>query len=265
MNQASPAVESRTVVDAAVAEGTIAERLARVWEQIEAACQAAGRSTNEITLVAVSKTQPVEAILEAVAAGLTDVGENRPEEAVPKIAAVDASLPEAARLRWHMVGHIQSRKARLVVSRFDLIHSVDSLKLAGKLSRLAEEAGRTLDVLLEMNVSGEATKSGWDAVDWDRVPTTRESLWGDIRSILALRGLRLHGLMTVAPLVTDPEMARPTFVALRRLRGALREDFPEVDWGELSMGMTDDFPVAIAEGATIVRIGRAIFGPRVVR
>ena len=243
-------------------ESTLAGRVTRVQAQIAEACRVTGRSPGEVTLVAVTKTHPVETILEAVAAGLTDFGENRPEEAVGKIDAIDARQPPGAPVRWHMIGHVQSRKARLVIPHFDLVHSVDSVKLAAKLSRLAQEADRTLDVLLEMNVGGEVSKSGWAAVGWDQSVTVRESLWNDIRSILAMPGLCIHGLMTVAPLVEDPELARPAFVSLRRLRDALRGDFPQADWDHLSMGMSDDYAVAISEGATLVRIGRAIFGPR---
>ncbi len=244
---------------------TLQQRLAQVTGQVAAACAAAGRSPDEIALVAVSKTHPADTVLEAVAAGQIDFGENRPEDAVDKIAAVNDRLPPDARPRWHMIGHIQSRKARLVVARYHLVHSVDSVKLADKLSRLAVDEECVQDILLEMNVSGEAAKSGWNAVTWEDKRALRESLWDDIRSILALPGLRVRGLMTMAPIVVDPEEVRPTFVALRRLRDALRGDFLDADWSALSMGMSDDFPVAVDEGATILRIGRAIFGPRLVR
>lgn len=237
------------------------ERLRFVREQIAAACRAAGRSPDTVTLVAVSKTHPPELVAAAWQAGQTDFGENRPEEAVEKIAAVRAKLPGAP-VRWHMIGHIQSRKARLVLSRFVLIHSVDSLRLASKLSRLAQDAGETLDVLLEMNTSGEASKYGWQVAGWEESATLRQTLWEDVRQIQALPGIRVRGLMTMAPIVAEAEQARPTFAGLRRLRDALAESFPQLDWSQLSMGMTDDFPVAISEGATIVRIGRAIFGPR---
>ncbi|NPV67941.1 MAG: YggS family pyridoxal phosphate-dependent enzyme [Anaerolineae bacterium] len=237
------------------------ERLRFVREQIAAACQAAGRSPETVTLVAVSKTQPPDLVVAAWRAGQTDFGENRPEEAVEKITAVSAKLPVAP-VRWHMIGHIQSRKARLVLSRFVLIHSVDSLRLASKLSRLAQDAGETLDILLEMNTSGEASKYGWPVAGWEGSATLRQALWEDVRQIQTLPGIRVRGLMTMAPIVTDAEQARPIFAGLRRLRDALAESFPQVDWSQLSMGMTDDYPVAISEGATIVRIGRAIFGPR---
>ncbi len=243
---------------------TVQERLSVVHAQIAGACAAAGRSPAEVRLVAVSKTHPPEAVVAAYQAGLRDFGENRVEEAVEKIAAVQQLLPGAA-LAWHMIGHIQSRKARLVTTGFTLIHSLDSLRLAEKLSRLALEAGSVTNVLLEMNVSGEDSKSGWSVAAWAHRTTVRESLWGDIRSILdGMPGVRICGLMTMAPVVEEAEQARPVFAELRSLRVALQNDFPQGDWSQLSMGMTDDFPVAIAEGATIVRIGRAIFGSRMI-
>jgi pyridoxal phosphate enzyme (YggS family) len=161
-----------------------------------------------------------------------------------------------------MVGHVQSRKARDVIAVFDIIHSLDSLKLAERYSRFAIEMDRSIPVLLECNVSGEASKSGFDASRWRGDRAQRESLWNDIRRIIELPGIHVSGLMTMAPLVDDPEKARPTFIALRALRDALASDFPAADWTALSMGMTDDYAVAIEEGATIVRVGRAIFGPR---
>ncbi len=241
---------------------TIAERLARVHAQIAASCAAVGRSPDEVLLVAVSKTHPPATILEALNAGQHDFGENRPEEAVAKIAAVQSAGP-AVSPRWHMIGHVQSRKARLVVPRFDMIHSLDSVRLAVKYNSLASELNCELDVLLEMNVSGEESKSGFATAGWPDSSTVRESLWSDIRSILSMSALRVRGLMTMAPLVEDPEEVRPVFASLRGLRDALRCDFGQVDWAHLSMGMSDDYAVAITEGATIVRVGRAIFGPRV--
>ncbi|MFC1960692.1 YggS family pyridoxal phosphate-dependent enzyme, partial [Chloroflexota bacterium] len=155
--------------------------------------------------------------------------------------------------------------ARLIVPHFALVHSLDSIKLAGKVDRLAVDAGKIQDVLLECNVSGEASKSGWHIRDWQNNTARRESLWNAIQSMLKMPGLRFRGLMTMAPIVPDPEMTRPIFADLRQLQTALREDFPQVDWSELSMGMSGDFQVAISEGATIVRIGRAIFGARRTR
>lgn len=238
---------------------TIAGRVAAVRETIAAACQRAGRPPDAVTLVAVSKTQPPARVLEVAAAGVQHFGENRVEEALGKIAQVNAAL--AGPVTWHMVGHVQSRKARYVVRDFALLHSLDSVRLAGRLSRALAEAGRTLDVLLEMNVSGEASKEGWDAWRWED-SASRRALWDDVAAVLALPGLRVRGLMTMAPIVDDMEQARPVFAALRALRDALATDFPGARWDALSMGMTDDYPVAIEEGATLVRIGRAIFGPR---
>lgn len=244
-------------------ESTLAERLAEVRAEITRACERAGRSPGEVTLVAVSKTHPPEMILEAVQAGVCDFGENRPEEAAAKIAAV-AELTSAP-LRWHMIGHVQSRKARLVTRDYALLHSLDSVRLARRLDASLGAQGRALDALLQVNVSGEATKEGWDAYQWDKRSALRAALWRDVEAVLALPHLRVLGLMTMAPLVDHPEAARPVFAALRALRDALREGFPHANWDELSMGMTDDYPVAIEEGATLVRIGRAIFGARQAR
>lgn len=237
---------------------TIAERIATVRATIEAACRRAGRSPDAVTLIAVSKTHPPALILEALAAGVQHFGENRIEEALSKIAQVNAAAP----VHWHMIGHVQSRKARFVVGHFALLHSLDSVHLAERLSYYLQAAGNTLDVLLEMNVSGEASKEGWPAWRWQEDRDCRRSLWDDVRRVLALPGLRVRGLMTMAPIVEDMEQARPVFASLRALRDALAADFPQVGWDDLSMGMTDDYPVAIEEGATLVRIGRAIFGER---
>ena len=239
---------------------TIGERVVAVRETIAAACQRAGRTPDAVTLVAVSKTQPPARVLEAAAAGVQHFGENRVEEALAKIVEVNPGLAEP--LTWHMVGHVQSRKARYVAHDFALLHSLDSVRLAGRLSRALVEAGRTLDVLLEVNVSGEASKEGWDAWRWQDDRARRRALWDDVGAVLALPGLRVRGLMTMAPIVDDMDRARPVFVALRALRDALAADFPGAGWDALSMGMTDDYPVAVEEGATLVRIGRAIFGPR---
>ncbi len=241
-------------------ESSLAGRVAEVRAEIARACQRAGRAPESVTLVAVSKTHPPELIVEAIAAGIYDFGENRPEEARPKMDAVAALSPQP--IRWHMIGHVQRRKARLVTRGYTLLHSLDSLRLAERLDRALAEQGRTLDVLLQFNVSGEATKEGWDAYQWENRPAQRVEIWREIEAILALPNLRVRGLMTMAPIVDDPEAARPVFAALRSLRDALRETFPAAVWDELSMGMTDDYPVAIEEGATLVRIGRAIFGAR---
>ncbi|MCC7206889.1 MAG: YggS family pyridoxal phosphate-dependent enzyme [Anaerolineae bacterium] len=242
---------------------TLAERLDSVRARIAAACARAGRSPDEVTLVAVSKTHPAERILEAIAAGQAHFGENRIEEAAEKIAAVNAASPTP--VTWHMVGHVQSRKAHDVAATFDWVHSLDSEKLAARYARAVSEnpARRgALHCLIQMNVSGEASKSGFPAWAWRQDRAMREALWETIRRLLALPGLDIAGLMTMAPIVDDAERARPVFVALRELRDALRADFPLCGWHTLSMGMTDDYDVAVEEGATLVRIGRAIFGER---
>ncbi|MCS7281802.1 MAG: YggS family pyridoxal phosphate-dependent enzyme [Anaerolineae bacterium] len=239
----------------------IPENVRQVRERIAEAALRAGRDPAAVTLVAVTKTFPVEVILAGYEAGLRDFGENRPEEGAVKIPAVNAAV-SGPRPTWHMVGHIQSRKADLAVAHFDVVHSVDRLKIANRLSRFAVEAGREIPVLLECNVSGEATKFGFLLDRWQEDLAQREAFFTDCAAILRLPGLRVVGLMTVAPLTEDPEMVRPVFASLRALLDALRERFPEVPWRELSMGMTDDFEVAVEEGATMVRIGRAIFGPR---
>jgi PLP dependent protein len=242
----------------------LAQNIARVQAEIAAACQRIGRDPQSITLIGVTKTKPADLVLEALAAGLQHFGENRVEESIEKIPKVNAGAKE--RPTWHMIGHIQSRKVKDLFLNgaplFDLIHSVDSVKLAGKLSRQAEEHGVRLDVLLQMNVSGEASKEGFDAAHWETDSAVRARIWQDYSTIRAMSGLNICGLMTIAPIVDEMEQARPVFAGLRRLRDALSESFGSV-LTELSMGMTDDYPVAVEEGATLVRVGRAIFGERI--
>lgn len=240
---------------------TIAENLSLVRASIAAAAQRAGRDPASVTLIAVSKTHPTPALLEAAAAGVQHFGENRVEEATSKIPAVVAAV--SAPLVWHMIGHIQSRKAKDVPPLFDVVHSVDTVRLAEKLAQAALGRGdaRPLDVFLEVNVSGEASKSGFAASGWQQNASVRDALWQEAAQVAALPGLRLRGLMTMAPIVDDVEQARPVFRSLALLRAALADSL-NVPLPDLSMGMTDDYPVAIEEGATFVRIGRAIFGER---
>lgn len=242
----------------------IADNLGRVRETIAAACGRAQRDPASVTLVAVSKTQPPEAILEAVSAGVQHFGENRVEEASDKIPFVmnhPMLKGYPAAITWHMIGHVQSRKVKDVLPLFQVVHSVDSFKLAEKFSRLLAETHGTLDVLLETNVSGEASKSGLAASGWSSDPVVRARLWQEVQQIVELPGLRLRGLMTMAPIVEHSEQTRPVFESLAGLRAALAEAF-RLPLPDLSMGMTDDYPVAIECGATLVRIGRAIFGER---
>lgn len=241
-------------------EGSISERVQQVQNTIADACARAGRSPDDVTLVAISKQHSATEIVQAVNAGVRHLGENRIEEALPKLDEV-AALTDTP-VTWHMVGHVQDRKARHVLTGFDVLHSLDSTRLAERLSHFLAQRDDTLDILLEINVSGEASKSGWTAAAWQHDATQRRALWDDVARVLALPGLHVRGLMTMAPIVTDAEETRPVFAALRALRDALAADFPQADWHDLSMGMTDDYPVAVEEGATLVRIGRAIFGPR---
>jgi hypothetical protein len=231
----------------------VASNLGRVKARITAATSRAGRDPAEVRLVAVSKGKSPQAIRRAYVAGLRDFGENRVEEVLPKLEA----LKDLQGICWHMIGHIQSRKARLIVPAFAWVHSVDRIRIARLLDREAGERGQRLPVLLECNVSGEATKDGWHLADrgaW-------EALASEIAQVADLPHLEVRGLMTMAPWSADPETARPVFRQLRALRDHLSGIVPG-QWDELSMGMTDDFEVAVEEGATIVRIGRAIFGPR---
>lgn len=234
---------------------SIADNIQRVHERIANACARSGRDPGEVTLVAVTKQQSVEAMLAAVAAGLQQLGENRVEEAAVKIPQVAAAATQ--QVTWHMVGHIQSRKARQVVPLFDLVHSVDSLRLAQRLSRLANQQGRELSVLLEINVSGEASKYGLSGYNWQKDEAVRQQLWQEASAIMALPGLGARGLMTMAPFGAEERIIRRIFADMSALRESLDADLPE-----LSMGMTDDFPIAIEEGATMIRVGRAIFGER---
>jgi hypothetical protein len=230
----------------------LAENLAAIRERVAAAAHRAGRDSASVTLVAVSKTHPVETVLAAARQGQVNFGENRVEEALAKIQA-------APHLQWHMLGHIQSRKVKDVIAAgFALIHSVDTLKLAEKLSRAALAANRTQPVLLECNVSGEASKAGFAAHTNESWPAVLE----EFGRVAALPNLQVRGLMMMAPFGTDHETARPYFARLQALREAVQQQWPHVAWAELSMGMTDDFEGAIAEGATLVRVGRAIFGER---
>lgn len=226
----------------------------KVIEQIDKAARSAGRDPASVRLVVVTKGHPLEAVRWAVQAGIHLLGENYVEEGRAKVQA----LAEESKLEWHMIGHVQSRKAREVCESFDWMHSLDSLKLAQRLDRFAAQLQRRLPVLLECNVSGEETKYGW--------PAWQEQLWEplaeQISSLLALPNLEVRGLMTMAPFFTEAEPSRPFFKRLRSLRDYLVRRLPQAGWEELSMGMSGDYPVAVQEGATIVRIGTAIMGTR---
>jgi len=233
----------------------IAANLERVRERMADAARRADRNPEEITLVAVTKAIEPAMVKQAIALGLRDFGENRVQEAEWKIPL----LPEAT---WHMIGHLQRNKVKKALLIFDMIHSVDSLRLAQEIDRRASRIGARVPVLLEVNLSGEATKYGFRMAPRVTRGEEKETFFSYVEEILRLYHLEVRGLMTMAPLVAHPEEARPYFQRLRGLREELRERFPQASWEELSMGMTDDFQVAIEEGATMVRIGRAIFGER---
>jgi pyridoxal phosphate enzyme (YggS family) len=222
-----------------------AERLELIREQIAAAAGRAGRSPDEVTLLAVSKTHPPEAILEALEAGQTLFGESKVQEARAKVPL----LP--GRARWHFIGHLQKNKIRQALPLFELFHGIDSLELARDLDRIGGEAGLFPRVLLEVNVAGESSKFGFQPA----------RLRSELEELLALERVQIGGLMTIAPYALEPEASRPHFVALRDLRDTLEDEF-RVPLPELSMGMSGDFAVAIEEGSTLVRVGTALFGSR---
>ena len=248
------------------------ERIAGNLEEVRGRCAEAalraGRDPAEVQLVAVTKTFPAEVVLAALQAGQRHFGENRPEEGADKVLEVRRRPADAlgvageARPVWHMIGHVQSRKAEQVADYFDVVHSIDRLKIARRLSARAAVLQREIPVLLECNVSGETAKYGYAAADWACDADVRAALIGEVAAVAGLPGLRIEGLMTVGPLSDSAESVRPVFASLRGLRDLLREAFPTLDWHHLSMGMSGDFEVAIEEGATWVRIGRAIFGTR---
>lgn len=232
----------------------IRERYFQVKHQVTQSALQVGRDPQTIRILVVTKTQPLEVIKASIEAGIRLFGENYPEEALPKILAVQHQQG----IEWHMIGHLQSRKARIVVEHFSAMETIDRIEIAEKLNRLAQEANRVLPVMLELNVSGEESKFGFPA--WDE--QTFASMLGAIEKIISLPNLSVKGLMTMPPLFEQMEASRPYFVKLRRIQDSLRKIFPQVGWDELSMGTSADFPVAVQEGATIIRIGTAILGPR---
>ncbi len=221
---------------------SIGENLRSVEDRIDKAARKSGRRRSDITLVTVTKTRGVDEIREAIACGATDLGENYVQEAQDKFAQIGDAV------RWHMIGHLQRNKARHAVEFFSLIQSVDSVELAREIGRRADAIGKRIDVLLEVGISGEATKFGVD-------PDATLSL---VDNIVQVSGIRLCGLMGMAPFLEDPEDTRPFFADLKRLWDKL----PDEQRLYLSMGMTSDFEVAVEEGSNMVRIGTAIFGPR---
>lgn len=223
----------------------LAANIRHIEKRVSSACERSGRSRDDVTLVAVTKTQPAALVNEALAAGLPDIGENRVQEYLSKR---DELLPH----RFHMIGHLQRNKVRQIIDFASLIHSVDSIALAEEIERLAGSRGSTVNVLIEVNSSGEASKFG---VAPDEVPLLAGQM-------LQLPHVRLRGLMTVAEFVEDAAALRPAFRMMRELRDELAQRYDSTDIRELSMGMTNDFEIAIEEGATLIRLGSAIFGHR---
>jgi pyridoxal phosphate enzyme (YggS family) len=228
--------------------GTVSENLIAVRDRIRKAAYRAGRDPSEITLVAVTKGVEAKKVKEALSLGVTDIGENYVQEAVEKKEKIGKA--KAGRARWHFIGHLQKNKAKFAVELFDVIHTVDSVDLAKELDKRAQGPQ---DVLIEVNISREKTKSGVDG----------EGAVKLARAMAGMKNLRLKGIMSIPPPSETPEMSRPYFVTLRRLAERInKEKIPGVAIRELSMGMSADFEVAIEEGATMVRVGTAIFGPR---
>jgi hypothetical protein len=226
---------------------TVAANLLEIRRRIEAAARRAGRDPATVTLVGISKTMPAERIREAIDAGLADLGENRVQEAREKIPA----LPQA--VRWHLVGHLQANKANLAARLFGVIHSIDSADLLQRIDRAAAREGRAIDLLVQVDLAGEATKSGVPEGGLDEV----------LRAAAGCRDAAVRGLMILPPYDPDPEKSRGWFRRLRGIRDAARARHPALRLDDLSMGMTEDFEVAIEEGATLVRVGRALFGERI--
>lgn len=247
-----PTEKRRTEVVTAATEEIIRSNWEAVVQRARAAALRAGRDPRQVTIVAVTKTHPAEIAAAAVRAGITDLGENYVQEMLAKQEQVDAEVGPG-KVRWHFIGHLQRNKAKYLVGRCHLVHSVDSSELASELDRRAAKAGVRQAVLIEVNVAGEASKFG----------VAPEGVVQIARQVAALEHLELQGLMTVEPLVEDAEACRPVFRRLRELaEECVEAGLPAEAMRHLSMGMTQDFEVAIEEGATIVRVGTAIFGPR---
>ena len=229
-------------------ERLILDNLKRVNERINSAAQRSGRDVREISLVVVSKTWLTDVVQHVIDAGIKDLGENKIQEAIPKIEYFEKGSPD---LTWHMVGHLQSNKAKLAAMKFSLIQSVDSLKLAGKMSNAAVQLGKTVDFLIEVNISGETSKFG---IQPDELPRF-------VDEIQEMPNIHCRGIMTIGPLTTDIHRIRQSFAAMwEYFRNIQDRKYPGFDI--LSMGMTDDYEIAIEEGSTMLRLGRAIFGPR---
>jgi len=241
---------------------SIALNYREIGDRISRAAEKAGRDAGEITLVAVTKTWPADVVSAAYQAGVRHVGENRAEEMARKQSDVAEMLPGSNDLTWHQIGTLQSRKTKLVAEHADFFHALDRIKIAQRLSHQLAGLERSLPVLLEVNLSGETSKSGFLVNNWEESATQRESLRNVIESIMNLPRLQLQGMMTMAPWGASEETIRRIFSRTRLLAEWMRREVPQAMLSQLSMGMSDDFEIAVEEGATIVRVGRAIFGSR---
>ena len=238
-----------------MSETYIRENLQQIERRIQAACDRSGRAREEVLLIAVSKTKPASMVREAMEAGIRDFGENKVQELCGKAEEISgpADLPAAGTLNWHLIGHLQRNKVKYVVDRACLIHSVDSLRLAEEIQKEAEKKDCQADILIEVNIGDEESKSG----------VAKEEAISLVKAVAPLSRVHIKGLMAVAPIVAEPDESRPYFREMARLREEIRSmGLPGVEMKELSMGMTGDFEVAIEEGATMVRVGTAIFGGR---
>lgn len=233
---------------------SVTERYQDVQEKITRTAQRVGRSPNSIKIVVVTKTHSIQTVQKVIRSGIRILGENYAEEGLEKMAALSGQNA----VEWHMIGHVQSRKANLVAENFNMLHSLDRYKIAARLDRILGQINKTLPCLLEFNMSGEESKFGWPAAD--------ETKWSDllpgIEQVLKFPQLEICGLMTMPPLSDNPEDSRPYFRRLRCLRDFLTKHYQHIDLSELSMGTSLDYLVAVEEGATFVRVGQAVIGPR---
>jgi pyridoxal phosphate enzyme (YggS family) len=233
---------------------SIRNNIEGVLQKVHSVSVACGRDPQSIKLIVVTKGQPCEKIEAAILAGAKYFGENYPEETQGKIF----ELKESSKIEWHMIGHLQTRKSKIVAEHFSMLHSLDSVHLAEKINSQLLNRQKVMPVLLECNISGEESKSGFPAWREDHWPI----LLFELDKIRALSNLKIQGLMTMPPIFQSPQQVKPYFIRLRKLQAYLSLQFPKEQWDELSMGTSEDYDVAVQEGATFIRIGQAIFGPR---